>query len=98
MSDSKLVKGMIIGAAVGGLISLCDRSTRTQFVGNLKKTGNSAGYFLRNPSVAVHNVRECYENVAGTLASGAESALEIMNQVQSTLENVSQLDDDDKYK
>ncbi|WP_053217209.1 hypothetical protein [Virgibacillus senegalensis] len=96
MSDSKLTKGIIIGAAVGGLLSLYDRPTRTQLVRNLKKTGSSAGYYLRNPSDAVRNIRECYEKAAGALSSGAESALEIMDQVQSTLENVSKLDDDNK--
>ncbi|SDK35200.1 hypothetical protein [Sediminibacillus albus] len=94
MSRSKLATGIIVGAAVGGLISLCDRDTRNQFVGGMKKAGSGTSYYMKNPSEAVHNLRDRYENIAGNLSQGAESALQIMNQVQDTLEKVSSLDDD----
>nr|WP_106781167.1 YtxH domain-containing protein [Lysinibacillus timonensis] len=45
MSESKLVKSMIIGALIGGAISMLDRKTREHTINSLKNTKDTVQYY-----------------------------------------------------
>lgn len=91
MSEQKFVKGMIIGAVAGGLITLIDKNTRDNVCMRPKGTGGRANYYIQHPSEAVHEVRECYDKMASDLSKGADEALGTLSQVQATLEKVSEI-------
>ncbi|WP_077624325.1 hypothetical protein [Sediminibacillus massiliensis] len=93
MSESKLLKGIIIGATVGGLISLADKSTRVEVSRNLKKAGDRTNYYLKNPSDVIQGVRSCYEQLASNLFTGADSVVEMLSDIQQTIEKVSSTDE-----
>ncbi|KGR89978.1 hypothetical protein CD30_14310 [Ureibacillus massiliensis 4400831 = CIP 108448 = CCUG 49529] len=46
MSESKLLKSMVIGALVGAAVSMFDRKTREHTVNNMKKAKDTVQYYV----------------------------------------------------
>ncbi|MED3662729.1 YtxH domain-containing protein [Ureibacillus sp. FSL K6-8385] len=63
MSESKLCKGVVIGALVGAAVSMLDRTTREQTVEKLKKTKNKVIYYAKNRSELQQLVNEKIEKM-----------------------------------
>ena len=51
MSGNKLGKYILFGALVGGLISLCDRTTREQVMNKSKSFITDVRYYSKNPDI-----------------------------------------------
>ncbi|WP_181350938.1 YtxH domain-containing protein [Thalassobacillus sp. CUG 92003] len=92
MGKQNLCKGMLIGAIVGGAATLLDHDTR-QYV---KTKSQSARVACRSyavqPSLAIHHLRQNYDDVISRLSSGAEDALGALNKLEELLDKVSELD------
>lgn len=91
MNDNKFCKGVVIGAIAGGLVTLLDRNTRYQVWNTLKQTQTTTRYYIKNPSEAFHSVREGYESLSTELSNGVSGTLTILNQIQDTLEKVTEV-------
>ncbi|KIL47223.1 hypothetical protein [Jeotgalibacillus soli] len=57
MSNNKLTKGILIGAFLGGALSLIDRETRRQTFENAKKSGQAISDFTSNPKELANRVK-----------------------------------------
>ncbi|WP_226035372.1 YtxH domain-containing protein [Aquibacillus saliphilus] len=90
MSNRKLIRGIIIGAAVGGLVTMFDRNTRNDVLDQLKTSSRTANNYVKNPSEAFYNLRNSYETISTDLTRGINSVLTILTQVQETLDSISQ--------
>ncbi|WP_138417975.1 YtxH domain-containing protein [Aquibacillus sediminis] len=88
MSNRKFVRGVIIGAAVGGLVTLFDRETRNDVVGKLRSTGNATTYYVKHPSTAFHDLTAGYQQLSNQLATGLNSTLQMLAQLQDLLDSI----------
>ncbi|OZU87733.1 hypothetical protein CIL03_15315 [Virgibacillus indicus] len=88
MGKRKLFLGVAIGAAAGGLVTLFDKETRDYTKEKFNTAKASSSYFIQNPSEAVHNVRTAFDTFNQNFASGADSAINALEQVENTLEKV----------
>ncbi|MFC4319916.1 YtxH domain-containing protein [Litchfieldia salsa] len=65
--NNKMAQSMIIGALVGGAISLLDRDTREQFVCSTKRVSEKTVDLIKNPQHAVSTVRDNINQVKTTV-------------------------------
>ncbi|WP_112179922.1 MULTISPECIES: hypothetical protein [Paraliobacillus] len=86
MAKGLMYKGMLLGAIVGGSITLLDRTTRKEVITGLKKTKNKTFYYLNHPSVYMGNLRMQCESATNTLLDGMNTTIKLINKVQETLE------------
>ena len=98
MSNRKLFRGIVIGAVVGGLVTLLDRETRTYTLEKLKDTQSKTSYYVKNPSVAIHGLRENYQQFSEQLVSGVNSTIQMLGQLQEILDSVNQTEEQQEKK
>ncbi|MDX8046895.1 YtxH domain-containing protein [Gracilibacillus sp. S3-1-1] len=94
MGRQKLVKGIIAGAIVGGLITLTDRQTRVYVKTRLKSCSSKASYYVKNPADAVHQLNDNYTKYSELVSSGLTSVLDTLHQLPDLSEK---RDEDGKY-
>lgn len=58
MGASKFVKGILIGAAVGGAITLFDKETRQKVFSKSKRLGNSLLETVKNPNEKIEGIKK----------------------------------------
>lgn len=88
MGKRKLLVSITIGAAVGGVTALFDRETRDYAKEKLTAARSSSSYFMNNPSEAIHNLKNTFDQLNQTFASGTANAINALEQVESTLDKV----------
>ncbi|MGM0751946.1 MAG: hypothetical protein ACQET6_08425 [Bacillota bacterium] len=66
MGSNKFFKGVLLGAAAGGLLSLLDRTTRQEMGTSLKNSGNYISTYSKNPQRLVESSKEVYEKLRMT--------------------------------
>lgn len=88
MSMNSIYKGMIIGAVAGTALALADKPTREKVSSQMKTAGNSMNYYKSRPSEAVRDFREYYERLAEDLSNKTEDVMDILSQVQETMDMV----------
>lgn len=86
MGNRLVYKGMIIGAIVGGAITLLDHDTRKEAIAKLDKTRNKATYYMHHPSLYMGILRTRCEMAANTLVSGMDTTIKMINEMQQMLE------------
>lgn len=84
MGKETLLKGILTGAIVGGLITLCDKETRSYVTNQLQKCGSKANYYAKHPSEAMQKLNQSYTKCSEQLSSGLTTALEMLNQLENT--------------
>ncbi|WP_163539529.1 YtxH domain-containing protein [Gracilibacillus sp. YIM 98692] len=82
MGKQTLVKGMVVGAIVGGALTLFDRNTRRFVTNQLNQSRQEAVYYIKHPAEAVHQLNEGYGKVSNQFSDRLSQALEFLNQVQ----------------
>ncbi|WP_028784889.1 YtxH domain-containing protein [Thalassobacillus devorans] len=90
MKEHKFWKGMIIGAVVGGAVTLLDKDTRNYVWNGTKQAGRSAKSYTSNPSEAIRQLRLQYNHLTNRVADGAKDVLEVLNKVEALLDKVSE--------
>lgn len=88
MGKRKFVIGVFLGATVGGLLSLLDKDTRTYTKDKLTAVKAGTSYVIKNPSDAVHSVRTAFNSFNQAFSKGAENAINTLEQVETTLEKM----------
>ncbi|CDO04431.1 penicillin-binding protein [Oceanobacillus picturae] len=86
MGNRKLIVGVLIGAIVGGAVTLFDRETRNYSRMKLSNMKYSSQSVLKNPSEAVRNIRKTFDTFNQNFTSGVESTITALEQVETTLE------------
>lgn len=84
MSESKLFKGIVIGAVSGALISMLDRKTREQTVKTIEKAKDSIVYYVKNRDELeqfigeqIDNLKQLYQKTTENVSSIVEKIDEI---------------------
>lgn len=88
MGRRKLCTGIILGAVVGGLISLTNQDARSYAKGKLSTTKNYTKYYIKNPSEAVRSIRMSFDEFNKSFTSGAENTINALEQIEDTLDKV----------
>ena len=88
MGKNKLIRGILIGAVVGGVVALFDKDARAYAKKKAVDTSTTTKYFLKNPSEAIHNVRMTVDRLNRDLTKGVESTVNALEQVEETLEKL----------
>ncbi|RLL40365.1 YtxH domain-containing protein [Oceanobacillus piezotolerans] len=86
MGRRRLVSGMVIGATVGSIIALLDKDTRDYAKDRLEVAKERSSYYIQHPSEAIENIRESVDRMNQTIASGADNAINALEQVEGTIE------------
>lgn len=94
MSKSKLLKGILLGAVSGALISMLDRTTRKQTVKTIGKAKDSIVYYVKNRdeleqfvSEQVENVKQLYQKTAENVNSIVEK-IDEMKELPEAVQNI----------
>lgn len=88
MKNNKMVIGVLVGALVGGLITLFDRDTRSATKVQCKNAKNKTYYYLKHPSEAVKNARVACNDFNNTFNKSADSAINALEQVETTIDQL----------
>lgn len=88
MGKRKLLTGVIVGAVVGGLTALVNKEARTYTKNKVKEKTKQTKYYLKNPSIAVRNVRKSVEKFNEKLEEGSTSTLQALEQIEETLDKI----------
>ncbi|WP_085505487.1 hypothetical protein [Thalassobacillus devorans] len=90
MKEHKFWKGVMIGAVIGGAVTLLDKETREYVFNSTKQAGVSAKSYTSNPSEAIRELRLKYNQLTNRVADGAKDILEVLNKVEELLDKVSE--------
>ncbi|QWC23349.1 YtxH domain-containing protein [Bacillus haikouensis] len=66
MGNSKFFKGVMLGAAAGGLLSLLDKTTRREMGTTLKNSGSAITRYSKNPKMLADTSKDIYEKMRTT--------------------------------
>jgi len=89
MNKRNICTGMIVGAIVGGLVSLLDKSTRHYAKDKLNETKNCSKYYLKNPSLSIRKTRESLNKWNNILRENIDDATNALEQVEDTIRKIS---------
>lgn len=88
MGKRKLITGMVVGALIGGVVALFDRETRGYTKQKLSSAKSASLYCLKNPSEAVGNFKQAFDQLHENVTYQAENAINALEQVEETLGKV----------
>lgn len=88
MGKRKLCASIVVGAIVGGLVALTDRSVRNYAKNKVNTTTFHMKYCLKNPAESVHKLRTDVTDCHKVMTSGLESTINALEQIEQTLEKV----------
>lgn len=96
MGKRKLYTGIVLGAVVGGIISLMNKDARQYAKSKLHQTMQGTKYYVKHPSEAVRNARVTFDQFNQKFSSGAASTINTLEQIEDTLDKVIQKEPDSK--
>ncbi|MGM8363876.1 YtxH domain-containing protein [Virgibacillus sp. W0181] len=88
MGKRNLCTGLLIGAVVGGLVSLLNKDTRNYTKNKWDSTKTTASYYFSNPTEAVRNVKQSVDQLNSAVSQEAQNAINALEQVENTLAKV----------
>jgi gas vesicle protein len=93
MGSSKFWKGVLLGAIVGGAISLLDRTTRTSVKKNIQNTSGKIAYFAKHPQETIDTVKETSRKIRSTVEEVGEEVSFIAEKIDELRELTPQVVD-----
>lgn len=98
MSSGKFWKGIVIGAMIGGAVTLFDKEVRKQVAEDSKRVCRKVKVVVSNPQQTVECVQDkvnqftqSYKKLSEDIQFITEKATEIKNLSQQTMETVQEL-------
>lgn len=85
MAKRKIISHVMIGAAVGAVIALLDKDTRSYTKQKITTVKDQVNDIKEHPEKAVRTIRTAVERVNRTLASGSENVLTTLDKVENKL-------------
>ncbi|HAM80344.1 YtxH domain-containing protein [Ornithinibacillus bavariensis] len=89
MGKRRLITSMVIGAAVGGVVALCDWETRNYSKHKLRIIRDKSSNFIHNPTQGIRNARIAVEEFSESFSYQAQNAMNALEQVENSLEKLS---------
>lgn len=80
----RMITGVLVGAIVGGALSLFDKQTRVSFETCMKKTGNTVKHTVKHP-------KETYQQVSLKTEEWKETATSLKQDVDFIINRVNEL-------
>ncbi|WP_226668346.1 hypothetical protein [Metabacillus litoralis] len=88
-NNSKLLKGVIVGGAIGGCISLLDKNTRknvSENATNMKETSkNVITHVKENPGEVKEHLLDQSKQITDTLKNTIQEAKDLVNKINSDI-------------
>ena len=91
MSQNKLMTGLLVGAAVGIIVSLLDRNTRDDVIQKSKKATNNAKYYASNRDELVQAFQQQAERAQNLYSRISEDASYVGSKVNELKEMTPQV-------
>lgn len=85
MGKARLITGVAVGATVGAIVALLDKDTREYAKTQLNSAKSCSSHYIKNPSEAVQTFRTTVDRWNETLTSGADNAINALEQVEETI-------------
>ncbi len=82
MGKRKIISHIVIGAALGAVVSLFNKETRTYAKDKITVLKDQINEVKEHPDKAVRSLRTAVEKVNQTLASGAENMLQGLDKIE----------------
>ncbi|MEI3606382.1 YtxH domain-containing protein [Pseudogracilibacillus sp. SE30717A] len=88
MGKRTLLTGIIVGASIGGLVSLLNGDARKYAKDTLDQSCNTLTYYANNPVEAVNSIRHTVLSLNSVIETNTHSAVSALEQVESSLNKV----------
>lgn len=88
MGKRTLLTGIIVGASIGGLISLLNNDARNYAKDSISKSCNMLTNYVKNPTDAVKTIRQSVVSLNNLMENNTKSAVNTLNQVENSLNKV----------
>src|SRR5699024_8954913 len=89
MGKNKLVVGIVVGAVIGGLVTLTDKSTREYTKRKMQYVSTKSKEAIQNPSHMIQSAKTSFDQFNDTFQNGANNAINALEQVENTMERLS---------
>jgi len=90
-NSNKLVRGMLVGALVGAVISLLDKRTRDDVIETGRNVSSKMKEYVEDPAVLTNDVKEKIDNVKDTIQEVSEDISFINGKVKELRETTPQV-------
>lgn len=84
--SNKFMKGILIGAVVGGAISLLDKNTRTSVMSNCRQRKEKILTFMKNPDIVFNQLKDKTGEIKNTVGQVTEDITFITEKVTQLTE------------
>lgn len=88
MGKSKFYTGVVVGAVVGGLISLLNKQTRQYAKGKYLVTKSQVSCYMRNPANTIRHARNYVNQFNDVFNKNADQAINAVEQVEQTIKKL----------
>lgn len=88
MGKKNLITGVVIGAIVGGAVSLIKKETRDYVKTEISLAKDQMGYIVKNPTHSIRKIQETILETAEKAASSLDGTLNAVDQVESTINEI----------
>lgn len=88
MGKKTLLTGIVVGASLGGLVSLLNEDARNYAKETITQSRNSLSHYAKNPAETVNAVRQKVQSINSTIENNADGAINALEQVENTLNKV----------
>lgn len=88
MGKKKLLTGIILGATIGGLLSLFDQDAKSYAKNCLKKSRDKASNCMKNPTEAIQNVKRSALKLNDVVEENVRGAVNTLDVIESSLNKV----------
>ncbi|MGF9892839.1 YtxH domain-containing protein [Priestia megaterium] len=88
---NKLVEGIVIGAIIGGAVSLFDKETRSSVLQGSKKLKDKTTTLIQHPELVTDTVKEKYETIRTTIQQVSEDVSFVAGKVEKLKETTPQV-------
>ncbi len=88
MGKRTLLTGIIVGASVGGLVSLLNKDARRYAKDTLDQSCDMLTYYAKHPEEAVNSIRHTVLSLNDVIDTNTSSAVNALEQVESSIGKV----------
>ncbi|SDC06207.1 hypothetical protein SAMN05421734_10443 [Pelagirhabdus alkalitolerans] len=86
MKRSFIGQGVLLGAVIGGLLSLTHPSARKELKQITSKGKNATRYVIEHPTGVVKNVNDQLTNVLDVTSHSLDLTIDVLNQVEKWIQ------------
>lgn len=88
MGKRNLITGVVLGAVVGGVVSLTKKDTREYVNEQISLAKEQIGYIVGNPSQSIRSLQTILVETAESAASSLDGTLNAVDQVENTINEI----------